>query len=313
MNGPIEIPTTCRRFLQINDLHARAPGVPDRSEGYKGANERARWLLDAIAVQDPLPSVDWILGLGDLVHGESLAGIRADLAWFKEAVRNIATPLYPIMGNHEVRQNQGIAEWEAPFFETFGSEFNNYTLSYGDWLIVLFNNSGTGHITPAYAAQQTDWLRQTLAANPSRPTLLVCHVPLIPLRDQPVLAESFGFRSYLTLEPEILELVETHRDTIRAVLSGHLHLTGMVERHGIRHISISGTASPPGDYALYPLRDDNCLAVSVRQVPASLQNPWETDIHGERRHGKTFTDATHPTAEAYLMGNPAERDFVIPL
>ncbi len=311
MKHPQKIGPKYHRFLQINDLHVIAPHVAGRGEGYQGANQRARWLLNAIAEKEEIPELDLVLGLGDLVHGESLEGIKEDLKWFQTANQHIPYPFYPLMGNHEVKQNQGITEWEEPFLKTFGNQTNNYTLSYGNLLIVMFNNSGTGNLSPEHSAQQLEWLRRTLEANPSQPKILSCHVPLIPIRSQAILAESFGFSSYYTLEPEILELVEQHTPSILAVLSGHLHMTGMTLQKGIHHISISGTASYPGDYALYKLRKDG-IEVSIQQVPAHLQNAWETDIHGKRRHGKSFIDENHSTPQAYLMGNPGERHFLIP-
>jgi len=312
MKHPQKIKPEYNRFLQINDLHMIAPGVMDRNQGYLGANQRAEWLLNAIAQKEEIPELDLVLGIGDLVHGDdSLESIREDLKWFQAANQNIPYPFYPLMGNHEVKQNQGITEWERPFLDTFGTETNNYTFSYGNLLVVMFNNSGTGHISAEHGAQQLEWLRHTLEAYPSKPKILCCHVPLIPIRDDTVLAESFGFRSYYTLEPEVLELVEQHTSTILAVLSGHLHMTGMTLQNDIHHISISGTASYPGDYALFTLQEDG-IEVSIEQVPSHLQNAWETDIHGKRRHRKEFTDKKHSTAQTYLMGNPDERHFTIP-
>ncbi|MBL4574715.1 MAG: metallophosphoesterase [Opitutaceae bacterium] len=311
MNQSREIQPQTNHFLQINDLHVIAPGFKGRGNGYKGANKRATWLLNAIAQKQEIPELDLVLGVGDLVHGETLEGIEKDLKWFQAANQNISYPFYPLMGNHEVSQNQGVSEWESPFLNTFGAETNNYTLSYGDLLIIMFNNSGTGHMSSEHSAKQFEWLRSTLEKNPSRPKMIACHVPLIPIREKSVLAESFGFQSYYTLEPDILELVEQHASSILAVLSGHLHMTGTIIQNGIHHICISGTASYPSDYALYTLLE-NGIEVSIRQVPSHLLDTWETDIHGKRRHGKDFTDQTHDTPETYLMGNPEERHFIIP-
>jgi 3',5'-cyclic AMP phosphodiesterase CpdA len=311
MKYPQKIKPEHNRFLQINDLHMIAPGVMGRNEGYKGANQRAVWLLNAIVGKEEIPELDLVLGLGDMVHGDSLEGIEEDLKLFQVTNQKIPYPFYPLMGNHEVKQNQGVSEWESPFLDTFGAETNNYTFSYGDLLVVMFNNSGTGHLSAEHGAQQLEWLRHTFDANPSRLKILCCHVPLIPIRDDAVLAESFGFRSYYTLEPKVLELVEQHTSTILAVLSGHLHMTGMTLQNDIHHISVSGTASYPGDYALYTLQEDG-IEVSIHQVPDYLQDAWETDIHGERRHGKSFIDKKHSTAQTYLMGNPDERHFIIP-
>ena len=94
-----------------------------------------------------------------------------------------------------------------------------------------------------------------LAKYPAQPKVLGCHIPVVPIRQEPVLAKSFGFRSYQAHDPELLEVIDAHAATIVAVLSGHLHLTGCVQRKGVHHISISGTASYPSNFARFDVYD----------------------------------------------------------
>ena len=86
---------------------------------------------------------------------------------------------------------------------------------------------------------------------------------------------------------------------------------GAVRRKGVYHISISGTASYPCDFASYDVFPDR-IRVRVRSLPERLVTP-ETDIHGRPRHKVDYTDAAHPTHESYVKGNASERDFEIPL
>jgi hypothetical protein len=134
---------------------------------------------------------------------------------------------------------------------------------------------------------------------------------MIPIREEPVLAKSFGFVSYATKDPELLSLVDEHAESIAAVLSGHLHLTGVVVRKGVHHISVSGTASYPCDFASFDVFPDR-IHMRIQSLPEELRTP-ETNIHGRRRHKVDFTDASHPTAESYVCGNPSERDVEITL
>ena len=150
-----------------------------------------------------------------------------------------------------------------------------------------------------------------LRANPRLPKLLFCHIPLVAIREEAVLAKSFGFASYRVKEPEILELVEGRASHVRAVLSGHLHLTGMVREKGIAHASICGTASYPHDVALYTVFPGR-IEVEVVRLPSNLLAP-STNIHGIGRHGIDYTDTAHADYSSYLMGNRAERRFTITL
>ena len=144
-----------------------------------------------------------------------------------------------------------------------------------------------------------------LAASKELPTILCCHIPLVPLRDEEVLKQSFGFGSYTAHDAELLKLVDTHADSVVAVLSGHLHLTGVVRRNGVCHIVISGTGSYPCDFASYEVFADR-IRMRVHSLPPNLVTP-ETDIHGKPRYATDFTDAAHVTHEAYVRGNPSER------
>ncbi len=187
----------------------------------------------------------------------------------------------------------------------------NYTFAHGGILFVALNNAGACCVGPAVVRARNDWLRRTLEGARGVPKIILCHIPLVALREEAVLAKSFGFRSYLDHDGQTLKIVEEHADTVLAVLSGHLHLTGVIERKGIFHVSIAGTASYPCDYALYSVFPDR-IEVAVRQLPRELVTP-NTNIHGTPRYKSDFVDDAHKTPWDYVAGNPSERDFTIPL
>jgi len=108
-----------------------------------------------------------------------------------------------------------------------------------------------------------------------------------------------------------LRLVEENHDTVIAVLSGHLHLTGLKKQQEIYHVSIAGTASYPSDFAVYEVFPDR-IEVTVRQLPSDLAKS-AASIHGKERHGCDFTDQEHQTAEEYQSGRAEERSFTISL
>ena len=299
-------------FLQMNDMHMNMQGSEssELAKGYPGKNERARWLINAVEEGGLSPKMSFILGLGDLVDGETPQEIENELKIIKTLMQGTGLPFYPLIGNHEVHQQEGSPVWETPFLTVFDEHKANYAFQYGGILFIMLNNSGTGCVTQGVYDSRAQWLRLILEAS-SIPKIICCHVPLIPVRDSSVLAESFGFISYYALEPEILELIHQHLESTLAVLSGHLHLTGVVFDKSICHISISGTASYPSDFAVYSVFRDR-IEVEVTQVSEELLTT-ETNIHGQDRHGKDFVDDKHPTHIEYIKGNPEERTFTIPM
>lgn len=295
-------------FLQLNDTHVDADAGKD---GYEKANEKARWLIEAAASGRQCARPDFVVGVGDLIHGERVENLAPDLRLLREMLKPLRVPFYPVVGNHEVVQQEGSAKHEQAYRETFGDERVNYTFMHGGILFIALNNSGACCVAPAVVRARNDWFRRELERAPGVPKIILCHIPLVPLRDEAVLAKSFGFRSYMDHDGGTLKLVEAHSDSVIAVLSGHLHLTGVARRKGIVHISIAGTASYPCDYALYRVFADR-IEAGVRQLPSHLVTP-KTNIHGHPRHPRDFVDASHKTPRQYVAGRPDERVFTVPL
>jgi len=300
------------RFAQINDLHIQAtePALQSpRQQTYARANEKARWVVDVLNDPARVPPADFVVGVGDMIHGERLARLAPDLKAFQEIVRPLRCPLYPVVGNHEVVQRERSPQYLQPYCDAFGKDRVDYTFARSGILFVAMNNSGAPNAEAA--RQRNAWLREVLAATPGQPKIILCHIPLIALRDESTLAKSFGFASYRDHDPGTLTLIEEHHETVIAVLSGHLHLTGTKQSRGIYHISIAGTASYPSDFAVYEVFSDR-IDVTVEQLPQEMARSAES-IHGKRRHGRDFTDAEHGTAEEYQCGRSQERRFTIRL
>lgn len=298
------------RFALFNDLHAQwAPGATE--PGYPGANARADWMLAQVSPTGLLANMDFVVGGGDLIHGENLASITAEMTELKKRMARLPVPYYPCCGNHEIRQSEGNATYEKPYRQAFGPGMFDYTVPAGAAEIIVLNNAGTYHVTAARREERHDAFKRMLNSRPNVPKILVCHVPLVPVRDRDVLRESFGFRSYCALEGELLDLLDEHGASVRLVLSGHLHLTGMVERRGVRHLAVAGTASFPHDYAVVAVTSHD-IKVQVRSLPRHLHNP-ATNLHGPPRYAQGYTDAAHLTARSYLRGSAAERRFSISL
>lgn len=298
------------KFVVINDLHAQFAPRPKHA-GYPGANERAEWMLKQFAKGGAHAAVDFVIGAGDLIHGEDLPSIRAEMKALRKRLKPLVVPFYPCCGNHEIEQREGDTDYERPYAKAFGKGRFDYTISAERFEIIVLNNGGTFHVTAQRREQRAERFEQMLRARPGVPKIVACHVPLVPIRDRDVLHGSFGFRSYCCLEGELLDLLDSHGGDVRLVISGHLHLTGVVRRRGVCHLTTAGTASFPHDYALINATKDR-LRVEVRGLPKSLHEP-ASNIHGPPRYEEGYTDADHPRAIDYLRGRPGERRFSIKL
>jgi len=298
------------RFLQVNDTHYQSPQAKVISPTYTAANGRVHWWCDAIRSGGIFPPVDFVLHLGDMTHQHS-QDRRQELRAFKALLDTLPIPTYTVVGNHDNVQGEGDGEKEAPYREVFGEHFD-YAFTHKGLGFVVVDTSGTG--MPTLRAERVrrrrERLQGHLAGLQAQPVIVCSHIPLVPMREQPVLAKSFGFISHFVREPDVLEVVKSHREQVVAVLSGHLHLSGVVWDDGIAHIDVCGTASYPHDLALHTVYE-NCLVTRLVRMPSTLLEP-STNIHGAHRHGLDFIDASHDDYTRYLMGNAEERDLVIP-
>ena len=299
-------------FMQLNDTHVQGTLAEKDDtpalQTYVRANDKLAWWVDAVN-REPRPS--FVLGIGDLIHGGRLDRLPLDLEVFQKLMRPLRVPFYPNVGNHEVVQEEGNPLYERAYRKAFGDQRVNYTFESGGLLFIMLNNSGAAVASPDVIHARNGWLHKVLKDNPTKRKILGCHIPIIPLRQEPVLAKSFGFISYQAHDPELLGLVDEHADSIVAVLSGHLHLTGYVERRGVHHISVAGTASYPSDYARYTVYDDR-IEMQVCQLPRELAMAHPS-IHGKANHPMDFTDRDHKTADEYQIGRSDERRLTIAL
>lgn len=302
-------------FVHLNDTHLS--GAIDSKGVYASTNSRLRWFIEKMNAPEK-QKIDFMLFLGDMITGGDIEKITTQMSELdRSVIKKLPFPVFTCVGNHENKQSQGQQSYEKPYIDTFGSKRQNYTFERGGIEFVVIDNSGmpprdsTGLKTEheKLRIELISWLRETLEAN-ATPKILCCHIPVACVREEDVLKKSFGFPSYYALDQQLLELLKKHNDSVLAVLSGHLHLTGCVKFDGIYHIVTSGLASYPHDYGIYEVYTDR-IDVRMESVPESMCEPYASNIHCSRRHGIDYTDKDHPTHELYVGGNPEERKFSI--
>jgi len=298
------------RFFQWNDLHVEEFTPSD----YHLAEEKTRYLVESLNTATHGPVPDFVIAVGDMIHGtHGQASLAPDFAKFKALTANLSCPLYPAVGNHEnLSSGEGDPTKEGPYWKVFGRDRTNYTFEHGGLLFVVINNSGAPSSNQRKVGKKRNrWLGRVLADSRDQPKILCCHIPLVPIREESVLKKSFGFDSYMAHDDQMLAMVDRHADSILAVLSGHIHLTSVVQRRGVYHIVPSGPASYPCDFASFEVFADR-IRVRMHSLSEELVAS-STGIHGHPRHKIDYTDTQHPTHESYMRGNASERDFEIAL
>lgn len=195
-------------ICQLTDLHVRARGVAaNRVSETNMFTERA---CRVVAAFRPRPDV--VLITGDLTE----CGLEAEYANLSAILsRTLSLPVYVVPGNHDRRENlrRGLGHLPGvtadPLFVQYAVEDNPVRLVMLDTLV-----PGAGH--GALSAAQLEWLDRTLAAQPSKPTLVGMHHPPfvtgIPHMDKIALLDQEAFRA----------VIARHRQ-VRRIVCGHHH------------------------------------------------------------------------------------------
>lgn len=299
------------RFFLWNDMHVRAQDVPGRPPGYPCAEDKARWALEcALGLHDIEPP-DFVVSGGDIIDGE-LEDFDRDFRHLRSAILDrLAVPFLPCVGNHENAQGEGVPGSTDSYDRCFGASRRNYAFTCGGFAFVVLDTSGAHRLPDAVTAARNAQACRMLERLSAMPLFLVTHVPLVPMRDEPVLKESFGFSSYKVLDPGLLEALDSRAEPAIAVLTGHLHLTGALVRRGVCHITCGGTCGYPADFAAFDVYDDR-VDVAMHRAPERWLDRGG-DIHGIPRYARDFTDARHVGHEDYVWGTPGERSWSVPL
>lgn len=189
-------------IAQITDIHLGFEPNNPAEFNRKRLDQTLRTLL----AMKPQPDV--LLATGDLADtGDDEVSYRR----LKSALANCPIPVWFAMGNHDSRQ---------PFLKQFpkvGSAdgFVQYAIEEFPLRILVLDTLEVGRHGGGFCEIRAAWLRDRLAEQPDRPTLLVLHHPPIET----------GL-SWMTEDPDAAWV-----ERLRAVVEGQTQVVGMITGH----------------------------------------------------------------------------------
>jgi 3',5'-cyclic AMP phosphodiesterase CpdA len=186
-------------LAQISDTHVRA------DDGGAAADALRRALAQAAEYR-----VGAILLTGDLVNDE-----RADeYAVLADALAQPPAPIYLMPGNHDDR---GLIRASFPTHAYLPKQGAlSYTIETLPLRVVMLDQTVPGAVHGDISAEGADWLHQTLAAAPERPTIVALHHP--PFATQDLLFDTIGLHH----SERFAVVIARHRQVAR-VICGHHH------------------------------------------------------------------------------------------
>lgn len=233
-------------LAQISDTHVRADD--------EGA--AARQLRRALA-QARDYRADVILVTGDLANDE-----RADeYALFAEVIADPSAPLYVLPGNHDDRARIRAALPRHGYLPRSG--VLSYVIEDFPVRIVMVDQIVPGETHGLLTRVQAEWLDETLAQKPGRPTLVALHHP-------PFLTHDLLFDRIGLLDGELFtDVIARHRQVER-VICGHHHRMAIGQ---VAHAPCIVAPSSSWTYGL-ALFEGQDIAPKTAEQPGWMLHVW---------------------------------------
>lgn len=201
---------------QITDVHI----------GFDAGNPREGNMLRLETVLERLLGMaeqpDILLLTGDLTeHGDAASFVR-----LADALRGFPAPVWPIPGNHDLRDEllAAFPHVQPSLHETGG--FIQYAIEQEGLRLVMLDTLDVGRHGGAFCETRARWLQAELAAHPGIPTALVMHHPPFPT--------GIAWMDTQSNEPWVARFAEAiaGQDQIVAILCGHVHRAAATAWHG---------------------------------------------------------------------------------
>ncbi len=240
---------------QITDIHLGFD--PDNPSEFN--RKRLDQVLRILTTMRPMP--DLLLATGDLVdRGDSESYRR-----LKNALSICPFPVWPCVGNHDQRDSFAEHFPEIPVVDGFVQ----YEIDAGDVRFIVIDTLQEGRHGGAFCDTRARWLRDRLAEQPTRDTMIVMHHPPVDV--------GIEWMATHPDEPWVARFADAiaGHAQVKAIICGHLHRPISVAWRGTT-ISICPSTAPQVALDLAPIdpdRPDN-RAMIIADPPAYALHKW---------------------------------------
>jgi 3',5'-cyclic-AMP phosphodiesterase len=242
-------------IAQISDCHMTVPGVLafDRID----TAQRLQRTIRLLCALDPRP--DFVVATGDLVQN----GMKAEYAALRAMLKALPMPVFPCLGNHDVREAFRIA-FAAHLNQLERHGFIQYVIEGLPLRLIVLDTVKAGSADPTLCAARISWLREVLARS-REPALIAMH--------HPPFATGVGWVD--ATKPQWsaeLGSILSSAGCVRGIICGHVHRSLHRLWHGIP-VSAAPAVAPQVALQLSPR-----AAPGFSREPAGfLLHRWDGD------------------------------------
>jgi 3',5'-cyclic AMP phosphodiesterase CpdA len=233
-------------ICQLTDLHVRPVGIAaNRVSETNMLTERAFRMVAAF-----VPRPDVVLITGDLTE----CGLPAEYDNLAAMLRRtLSVPVYVIPGNHDRRDNLRTVLAHLPGV-TSDPSFVQYTVENQPVRLVMLDTLVPGASHGELSKAQLSWLDQTLAAQPSRPTMIGMHHPPfatgLPHMDAIALRDAQAFRSVIGCHRQVERIVCGHHH--RPIFGQCAHAVASISPSVAHQVELSFDPTNSGAFNFEP-------------------------------------------------------------
>ena len=260
------------KFAIISDIHVGEEGE-HKGVMRKLSRYSMQFLKDFIARMNVDIKPEFVVNLGDAISGKSAETNVQNLHTVLEALKQIESPVFNLVGNHEQWANTR-EELEL----ALGLDSLYFSIDLGEYhLLFLLSESFQG-ADAEVGVEQKKWLKTDLEKSDKRTLVFIHH----PLADQSQVG-NFWFegrenRALVGNRHEIRDIFETSGSVV-AVFNGHTHWNKMDVHNGIPYFNITSIVEN--------FRNDGTPSASYAIVDVD-ENEIHVDIVGEDRAHYTY-------------------------
>ncbi len=242
------------RFALITDTHVRFEGREDWMNRKMGAASAPEFAVTLHALADE--GIDFVVHGGDMTE----RALREEFALMAGILKAQPLPVYGCIGNHDrylVTSRPDARELLADHFP--GGELDYSFMRRPIRFVVL----DVEIEEPVMQQRERMWLRDTLAADTTTPTVLVWHYA--PYNRGGVSTCGFRMHDWSELGREAVLDIVRDAPHVFATLNGHDHWDEVNVRDGLVHIQNAAFVEWPNSYRVFRVYRDR-MEWEVRQV-----------------------------------------------
>ena len=235
------------KFAQLSDLHTSHKKAISGNRMHPNSFELAK---DAIEQVNEIPSLDFVVITGDGIDYPNTELLQE----FGGLISTLNKPYYYAIGNHDVSVDYSKEKFMKVLsktnpYKTFNKPYYSTVLKKNFKLIFLDGASDSSITSNGYIdSKQLKWLDEQLKESRDKVVLIFLHFPI---------EEPFSSHNHRIINKNEVDEVLNKYSMPIAIFSGHYHVTRIMQKDNILHVSTPSMIMYPNAFRVVTVHESN--------------------------------------------------------